>query len=289
MNLYKINAKILIVIIFLLVFQPFSMLFADDALIMGVFPRRNAQISYQMYSPLANYLSKQLGREVKLSLSKNFATFWQGVKNRKYDLVHYNQLHYLRSHKNFSYNVILQNEEFGKSTLAGAILVHKNSGINSLEALKGKRIIFGGGPGAMISSVVTRLLLLEHGLSTNDYQTMYAINPPNAAVSVFTGDADAAGTGDGVLNLKVVNNAIDTTQLTILAKSDALAHLPWAVKSDMSIAVQKQIKSLLLNLIKTPAGKNILKSAGLTNFRVAENTDYDPHRVIVKKVLGKSY
>ncbi len=242
-----------------------------------------------MFTPLANYLSEKLDRQVSLSLSKNFSSFWQGVKNNKYDLVHYNQLHYIKSHREYGYNVILKNEEFNQSTLTGAIFVRKDSGIDSLDDLKGKKIIFGGGQQAMISTIVPRLLLLQHGLTLDDYQMLFAKNPPNAVLATFSEDADAAGAGGKVLQMGLIKNSIDTSELKILATSKPLAHLPWAVKKDMPMLTQTKIQSLLSDLIKSAKGKKILKTAALTNLLKAKDRDYQDHREIIKQVLGQSF
>ena len=57
--------------------------------------------------------------EFELVTAKSFAAFWTEVTQRRYDIVHYNQYHYIRSASD--YEVIAHIEEFGKSTIAGAI------------------------------------------------------------------------------------------------------------------------------------------------------------------------
>ena len=66
---------------------------AEPPLVMGIFPRNKATETTTMYTPLANYLSDRLGRKVVLITSKDFASFWEGVTKRQYDIVHYNQYH----------------------------------------------------------------------------------------------------------------------------------------------------------------------------------------------------
>src|SRR5262249_30572105 len=134
---------------------------ADDALVLGVFPRRNAAETTRIFTPMAEYLSARLGRPVRLVTSRDFESFWLGVTARRYDIVHYNQYHYIRSAQ--SYQVIAHIEEFGKSTISGAVYVRKDSGITDLAQLKGRTVLFGGGEDAMISYIANVYLMLQAG------------------------------------------------------------------------------------------------------------------------------
>jgi phosphonate transport system substrate-binding protein len=261
----------------------------DDPLILGVFPRRNATVTYKLFKPMAGYLSEQLHREVQLVTAKNFETFWKGVVDKKYDIVHYNQYHYLKSHKAYGYQVILKNEEFGQDALAGSLLVRKDSGINSVADLKGKKIAFGGGPKAMIAYVVPVYLLQQAGLHKDDYEAIFARNPPNAVLSVFYHQIDAAGAGDKVLDLNTVKSQIDVSQMEHLLTSDPIAHIPWAVKPGMAASLRDNIQQAMLKLNDTEQGKRILKNAQLTGIHIATDAEYDPHRLIIQSVLGESY
>ncbi len=261
----------------------------QPALTMGIFPRRNAQVTMHLFRPLAHYLSEQLGREVRLVTAKNFTSFWQDVEAQKYDLVHYNQYHYIVSRQKYGYQVILKNEEFGEATIAGALLVRKDSGIQSMADLKGKKIVFGGGPKAMQSYIVATYLLRQAGLQVGDYEEEFAKNPPNAILSAFYGQAAAAGAGDKVLRLKVVQQHIDTEQMTFLARSEQLVHLPWAVKADLDTTVVEQIQSLLSQLKQTEAGRALLKQARLSGLVRATDAEYNTHRDIIKAVYGEQF
>lgn len=256
---------------------------------MGVFPRRNAKVTIKLFKPLAEYLSQQLGRKVQLVTKKNFAQFWRGVKDKKFDIVHYNQYHYLVSHKKFGYDVILKNEEFGRSTLAGALVVRKDSKINSIQDLKGKRIAFGGSHKAMISYIVPRYLLLQAGLKHSDYEEVFANNPPNAVFSTFYKQSDAAGASNIVFNLDIVNKNIDVSQLKYLAVSKELAQLPWAIKKSMNEKLRDKIKSLMLKLNDSDQGRRILANAKLTGLVEAKDAEYNEVRKIVKAIYGESY
>jgi len=256
-------------------------------LILGVFPRRSVQTTTDLFTPLVKYLSTRLNREVQLETTHDFASFWAQVEHKRYDIVHYNQYHYLRSHKELGYQVFAQNEEFGQNKIAGAIVVRVDSGINSLQDLRGKKIVFGGDRLAMQAYIAASYLLHQAGLKPGDYFEQFALNPPKAAIATFYQQAVAAGTGDHVLELPRVQNEIDTDKMKYLATGQPLAHLPWATKAELPVDLREKISGLLIGLHKHAEGKELLKQLGLTNIIPANDSDYNDHRHIIKTVLNE--
>jgi phosphonate transport system substrate-binding protein len=257
---------------------------ADTALARGVFPRYNATETVTMYTPLADHLSQRLGHKVLLVTSKDFDTFWKGIEEQKYDIVHYNQYHYIRSANN--YKVIAHTQEFGKSAVAGALYVRKDSGITDIAQLRGRTVIFGGGKDAMMSYIAPRFLMMRAGLRESDFKTEFAVNPPNALLALYHKQADAAGGGDILIDLPVVRNAINAGELTVLAKTEPLLFLPWAVKRTMAPKLREAIRTALTELDDAEAGKQVLKAAKTTRIGEAEDKDYVPHRKMTEAVFG---
>ena len=257
---------------------------AEDPLIMGIFPRNKPAETTAMYAPLANHLSERLARKVILVTSKDFDSFWKEVMARRFDIVHYNQYHYINSAQH--YRVVAHNQEFGKSAVAGAIYVRKDSGITAVSQLRGRTIMFGGGKDAMLSYIAPRFLLLQAGLQEGDFTSKFAVSPPNAVLALFHKQADAAGGGDILIDLPAVRNAINTQELRVLAATETLLFLPWAVKRTMPAKLGESIQSILVDLGNSDAGKQVLKTAQATGFGTATDKDYDPHRKMTAAVFG---
>ena len=57
---------------------------------------------------------------------------------------------------------------------------------------------------------------------------------------------DAAGGGDILIDLPVVKNAINAQELILLAKTEPLLFLPWAVKRNMPVKLRDSIRANLL-------------------------------------------
>jgi len=256
----------------------------ETPLILGVFPRLNPSETTTRYAPLADHLSLRLGRKVTLATSRDFESFWRGIREQRYDIVQYNQYHYIRSAK--TYQVIAHNKEFGRSTIAGVLYVRKDSNITTLAQLRGKTVLFGGGEDAMIGYIAPMFMLGRAGLKKGDFNVQFAVNPINSVIGVARNQADAAGSGDQVLEQSAVKSAINTEDLTVLATSEQLLHLPWAVRRTLSPKLREQIQSTLIDLDKDDAGRKVLKSAVMTGIGKADDKDYDPHRAMIKAVMG---
>lgn len=270
----------------LLAWPPVTAVAADE-LVIGIFPRRDAALTMRLFRPLAEYLSGALGRDVRIETAADFAHFRARLDEARFDLIHVNQFQYIHAHERLGYSAIAQSEELGESAIRGAIVVRADSGIDRIAALRGKTVLFGGGREAMMSYIVPAWLLQRGGLGPDDYQQAFAVNPPNAVLAVFLERADAAGTGEIVRRLPVVAKRIDTTALRVLAQSEPLPQLPWAVHARLDQATAERLRALLLGMGASPEGRDVLETARLTGLNPASDADYDAHRAIIAE-LGET-
>lgn len=258
---------------------------------MGVFPRRSPEVTQAAFKPLADKLSKELGEEVQLIVPKTFKEFWKAVKKNQFDLVHYNQYHYIRSHREQGYRVIVANEEFGQKKLSGIIAVRKDSGINSLQDLRGKMIVFGGSKKAMGSYIAPTAILKKAGLvEGRDYLVNFASTPPASILGLMSDVGSAAGAGNAAVEIiRDEGQKIDASKMKTLATSEPFTHLPWAVNANVSDAKAKKIQSIMTNLKNSEEGKKILAAAKVTGFYAVTDKDFKEVREIIKYALGKRY
>lgn len=261
----------------------------ERPLVLGVFPRHSPAETVQMFTPLANHLSRELGRPVQVRTTTDFKTFWDAIAAGRYDLVHCNQYHYLRAHQELGYRVIAKNEEIGRAAMAGAIVVRRDSGIRSLADLRGKTIVFGGNRQALMSYIIPTQMLRRAGLAPGSYTEVFASDPPNVPLAVYFRRADAGGTGDVVLDMPFVRDKIDTSKLMYLARSEEVSQLPWAVSPRMPAAEAERIRRALLAVRGARDGPDILATALLTNLLPATDREYDSIRRIVRTVTGERY
>ncbi len=248
----------------------------------GIFPRFSAKLTMKKFMPFAKYLSSITGKKVVIVPAKNFAVFWDNTMKNKYDLVHYNQWHYIESNLKKGYRVIAQNEEFSLKKIRGAFVVRKDSYIDSVKDLKYKTILFGAGKKAFLINVVNKVTLSQAGLSSKDYISKSAKNPPNSTLATYLKQADAASLADIGLKLPILKKiGVDVSELKIIGLSQPFSHLPWAVNRSMDDKLARTIQNAMVTLTNSEQGKKVLKSTGFTAFNIAEDKDYDSSREII--------
>jgi phosphonate transport system substrate-binding protein len=260
--------------------------FAETApLVFGVFPRWNAQITVRDFTPLAELLARELGRRVRIETDKNFDSFMLRVHAREFDLVHLNQLQYVQAHQTAGYRAIAKLCDNPNCTIKAIIVTRRDRNLNKVSDLRGKIIAFGD-PGAMVSHVLTKWLLLESALGPEQYKTIFTKNPPNALLAVYNGEADAAGVGLSVLQRPEIRQRVDVSQLRILAESREIPHLPVAVRGDLDVHLARRIQRTLLRLDQTPDGRSLLAQMAIERFVVADDKQYDIVRRLMEDESG---
>jgi phosphonate transport system substrate-binding protein len=252
------------------------------ALRFGVFPRWNAQLMVRDFTPLAQALGEMLGREVRIETDKDFDAFMQRVYAREFDLVHLNQLQYLRAHQQAGYQAIAGLCESPECTIRALIVTRADTGLREVSDLRGKTVAFGGRD-AMVSHVLARKLLSQHGLPPADYQAVFTPNPPNALLAVYNGAAQAAGVGSGVLQRPEITRRVEVAKLRILAESTAIPPLPVAARADLDPQLVQRLRAALLSLTASPAGPPALARIGASHFAPATHSEYAALRELAEQ------
>lgn len=255
----------------------------------GIFPRMAPDRMVESFRPLADWLGERLGRKVELGSAPDLHAFWNHLKQDRYDLVHYNQYHYIKAHKLLNHRAILKNEELGRSTIRAVIVVPADSPIVRVQQLRGHKILFGGGGEAMVAYIMARDLLRQKGLEPGDYLQATTLTPVEALRFLYYGQGDAASGGDVLLRLDEMPWKSSGKPPRAIALSRPIAQLPWAVSPRVSQDEGARIRDALLSLNDSPKGQHILRLAKLTGLHPADNSDYDPARRIVARVLEEYY
>jgi phosphonate transport system substrate-binding protein len=110
---------------------------------LGLLPRLSATEMTTMFTPLAEYLSKETGEKVSLVIPKDFDAFKALMASGQADMGFANPLVYVQLKKNdASLDLLGLSSEKSGTKFRGIIIARKDSGIEKVQDLKGKKLIF---------------------------------------------------------------------------------------------------------------------------------------------------
>lgn len=252
---------------------------------LGMTPRLNASEMSVMFSPLAEYLSKEIGEKVTLVFPKDFDTFKEMVQSGKVDLAFANPLHYIQLKKaDPSIELLAISTEKDGTKFRGIIMVRKDSGIEKVTDLKGKRIS-SVEQTATVGYVFQMLTMHKAGLDVHKdiIKLPFAKKHSNVALAVFNKAADAGCIREE--DLTKMKDLIDLSQIRIIAYTDFVPNWPLISTKQVSKATAEKVKAALLKLKpNSAAAQPVTGAAKITGFTAVADKDYDQFRQAVKTV-----
>ena len=271
--------KLLCTVALLLVASPQSS--RGQELKLGILPRLSATELTAMFRPLADYLSRETGQKVTLVIAKDFDAFQKQLADGELDLSFANPLVYVQAKRTRDLTPLaVAVEKKGGTKFRGIFVVRRDSGIDDLRALKGKRVIYVD-QDSLAGYIAQALALKKQGYDVRkDFvQLPYAKKHDNVTMAVFNGAADAGGIRED--DLEKMAGKLDLSQLKVLAYTDYFPNWPLAASPRVAAPVRDAIRAALLKL---KAGNPALEAAKLVGFAPVADKDYDGLREAARTV-----
>ena len=251
----------------------------------GILPRLSAVELTTMFSPLAEYLSKETGEKVSLVIPKDFDAFQELVKSGKVDMGISNPIVYIQLKKEINVEPLAVSAETKAGTkFRGIIIARKDSGIEKIQDLKGKKLIFVEEDSAA-GYIFQMLLLSKAGMDVNkDFTKLpFAKKHDNVTMAVFNKAADAGGIRED--DLDKMKDKVDLSQIKIVGYSDYFPNWPVYATPKLNKDTAAKVRAALLKLKpKEAESEKILGAAKLTGFATITDKDYDLLRQAAKLV-----
>ncbi|MDO8444656.1 MAG: phosphate/phosphite/phosphonate ABC transporter substrate-binding protein [Deltaproteobacteria bacterium] len=248
-----------------------------ERLVLGVMPSLPPTKLFTKYQPLADYLTRKTGKEVVISTAPNFQEYMVRLQKGEYEMILPNPYQYIMVSKSPGYAPLVK---ISGIPFQGFIVVRKDSGINGIQDLKGKKIAYPD-PSALAATMQVRAYLKRNGIDPErDTRESYAASQESVIFGVHQRLFDAAGTWPEALE----GTPDDIRKgLKVLAETETLPHRPIAIRSDIPSDVSEKVKKALLSMNDDPEGHNILASIGYHAFEAVSDKDYDKVREWARK------
>lgn len=271
--------------------------YVPKSLTVGFVPSQNADTLEAKAKPLGDLLSKRLGIPVKVTVTTDYNSIIAAMKSKNLDLGFLPPTAYVLAHKQGAANVLLQAERYGVNPANGKstnqlvdyyysiMLVKKNSGINTVADLKGKKVAWQD-PTSSAGYVWPAVYMKDHGVDAQKDVTGVQVQGHDKAIeALMNGDVDAAAVFLDARNIVSKEYPDIWNQTKVLFTTAKIPNDTISVRPDMSPAWQKKIQDAFIAIGKDPQGKKIIESI-YTHEGYAKSNDskFDIVRDYSKKV-----
>ncbi|MDH4162139.1 MAG: phosphate/phosphite/phosphonate ABC transporter substrate-binding protein [Nitrospirota bacterium] len=251
---------------------------AQEPLKLGVHPYLSASEVVKRYTPLAEYLAREIKHPVSVEVSSTYGNHIQKIGQGALDIAFMGPGSYVILTSQYGKRPILAafRTKEGK-VFHGHIMVRKDSPITTLGQLKGKRFVFGDRDSTM-SHVVPRHLLLKNGVDVKQLGSVsFVANHDNIALGILAGTFDA-----GAVKEEVFLN-YQSQGLRSLARTQPIMDHIFIARTGLPKDLVQALGKALIHITDTAEGKKILFDirSDVVSLVPGDDRDFDNLRAIV--------
>ncbi len=245
---------------------------AGKEYIFAVHPLHNPTRLFEVYGPLIDYLNRNLPDVTfRLEASRNYEAFEEKLYARKFDFALPNPYQTLKS-LGHGYHVIAKMGDDYKFT--GIILVRRDSGINKVADLKGKKVSYPAKT-ALAATMMPQYFLQTHGLDVNrDIENLYVGSQESSIMNVYLGNVAAAATWPLPWEAFQKQHPDQARELELKWETEPLINNGVVARDDVPAPLAKKVAQLLSKLDQTEEGRAILARMPLSRFELADDRRY---------------
>ncbi|MBC5638457.1 phosphate/phosphite/phosphonate ABC transporter substrate-binding protein [Ornithinibacillus sp. BX22] len=272
-----------------------------EKLVVQFVPTNNDGSMEAKAKPFAEYLSKQLDREVEVTLATDYSTIVEAMSSNQVDIGIMPPAAYVQAKDMGKAEAILTSQlgaydkETGlplegelTNTFKGEVLVRSDSDIHSLLDLKGKRIATLS-PNSASGYIYPVAEMKDAGIDPTTEATLTTVNDiPSEITAVLNGQMDAAFVFEGARNVFASsfgnNDLFEELRVLYLTEGD-IPNDAIAVSTDMDEALKEQVKQVFLDMKNDEEGAEAMSLWNHQGYQEAADSAYDTVRHYTDQVL----
>jgi phosphonate transport system substrate-binding protein len=256
-----------------------------DVLRFGVIPFESAEELIKNVTPMMDVISKGLDMEVKPFIAADYTGVIEAFRGKKLDAAFLTPASYVMGKREANVRVILKSQRNGNPYYYGVIIARTDSGINTLNDLKGKKFSFGD-PLSTSGYVFPKKLLLDNKINpetdfshvifsgTHDATVLAILNKKVDAGATFSEDKEGKmGSWTKYLSPEEIK------QIKVIGATDTIPSDNICVSADLDPKIADKLADVIIEYGKTEQGKAMMKKLyKFDGYLRAKDEDYEPVR-----------
>ena len=254
---------------------------------MGLIPADDAEEMLRNYEPVREYLSDKLGIPVEIKVTSDYTAAIEAMRSKHIDMAWFGPFSYVIAANVADAEAIVNGvrRSDGKSDYRSIIVVRADSGIETLEDLKGKSFAFVD-PTSTSGNLIPRKILKENGIDPDkDFSMTYYAGTHNAIeYAVANKKVDAGADSDNSYDRMVQAGEVDPKLNKIIYTSEPIPGSPIAVRGDLPAELKKSIQDALVTMDEQTINK-VGGWGDVMKYQRVSDSDYEIIRETAK-ILG---
>ena len=257
----------------------------DNPIVMSFVPSGDTQQIIASGDKLAQMVQDKTGLVIEANVGTDFAAVREAMGAGKAHIGWLNTFNYVLAHEKYDVDVALVTVRFGSTSYKGQIIVRADSGIKSLQDLKGK-VMCWVDPNSTSGYIVPRILLQANGIDPDkDFaKTIEAGSHNNVVTQVYNGECDAGATYVDARS-SVEKDIPDVKEKVVVLETTAdIPNDNVSFIKDFPADMREQIVNALLEISNTEEGKQALNELySIEGLEPADDSFYDGFRAMLSK------
>ncbi len=257
-----------------------------SSLNIAMIPSQNSDEQKQQRELLADYLEEKLGLPVNIQIPQDYDTAIDLIAEGKVQMAYLGPFSYVKAkQRNPKLEPIVAyiDRRTGRPWYTSTIVANTQSGIKTVEDLKGKRFGF-----VNQSSTSGYLVPLSHLVSQNidperDFtEVQYTGSHNKNAAALEAGKVDAVGINKPTYLKAQKSGQLSPEKYQVLWESDPIPNAPIVISRELPADFRSNLQKALINAPPDMAALSGAKSDGYT---LVQDRDYEPIREL-QNILG---
>jgi len=277
--LMKAWVRVFAVLLLFILLVPATPRAQQDEIVVGLIPEMNVFSQMERFKALGEYITDKTGIKVQFTILSRYGNMLKTFEAKKLDGAFFGSFTGALAIARLDLDPLARPVNLdGLSTYHGLLFVRRDSGIKSVQDMKGKRMAFVE-RATTAGYIFPVAYLREKGINNLDsfFKEYYFAGSHDAAIyAVLQGDADVGAAKNTIYNIVRQKRPSIDRELLIIAESPKVPSNGLCVRKTMPAWMKQKLKETLLNIDKDEKGREALKKYYARSFIETTLADYEP-------------
>ncbi len=237
------------------------------------------------YGELLDYIGKRVDRRIRLVQRKTYREVNELFLDEKLDIAFICSGPYGTGKSEYGFEAMVTPVVRGEPFYQAYLIVHKDSSIDSFEALRGRTFAFTD-PDSNTGALVPAFWLAKIQETPESFfkSYTYTYSHDNSIMAVAKSLVDAAAVDGHIWEYENARNPIYTSRTKVIDRSINFGSPPLVVSHRLSSGLKQKIREALLRMHTDEEGRRILDSLMIDRLVDSEESWYEPVQTLHRKL-----